>query len=583
MKIQNKMTKLINKFGTAIIVVCLLPFVTMAQQDEEGDGSISDQQVTVITEYTPVIANSVRIEKLPEIKDTFDVEIDFDYDIYSKQQSTTYNPEPLKAATLKGEPKVTMENGYARLLLGSKLMINADLYYNNTRSSNLNWGIYGSHASGHGKLDNMIRDDVYAGYNKNNIGTFGKRMYPEATIYGSLDFRSTKHFFYGYNTEGVNLENGFIRPDTKSNFTGDNQFQRYNTLSARTMAKSRFYNPKAMNYDVRLNYDLWFDVEQNMAHYLDFNLNLNKRIKKEIVGANAGLVVTPANYLSVSPLYVNMSPYLAHYTDNFKLKLGLHTRSRFMEDSSAYHFYPDIYIEHNIADVILPYASFSGNLQENPIHKISRINPYINDALNVSDVNIKQHLTLGFKGRISVEVQFNLNGHYVKAENQYFFVNDYGNLPLRNRFSVEYTDVEMFKFYGELNFDFGHNFNLRAYGHYKLFTSLQDIEKPWHVPALKCGLYARKWILPGLNVSADAFVLIDRYALVPENNNAASLVPEKMAPAPAVDVNLKAEYAVNQQLNAVLELNNLAFQNYEIWNQYPVYGFHIMMGINYSF
>ncbi len=580
MKIQNKMTKLMSKFCTAMLFISLLPFVGNAQVERDDD-SISDQQVTVITEYTPVIANAVRIEKLPEIKDTFDVEIDFDYDIYSKQQSTTFTPEPLKAATLKGEPKTTLENGYARLLLGSKLMLNADLYYNNTRNSNLNWGVYGSHASGHGKLDNMIRDDVYAGYNKNNIGTFGKRMYPEADIYGSLDFSSIKHFFYGYNTEGVYLESDFIRPVTKSDFMSDAQFQRYNTLSAKTMAKSRFYNPKAMNYDVRLNYDLWFDAEQNMAHYLDFNLNLNKKIKKEIVGADAGLIVMPSNYLTTSPLYVDLSPYLAHHTDNFKLKMGLHTRSRFIEDSSTYHFYPDIYIEHNIADVILPYASFSGNLQEHPIHKISRINPYINDALNVSDVNIKQHLTLGFKGRISDEVQFNLNGHYVKAENQYFFVNDYGNLPLRNRFDVEYADVEMFKFYGELNFDYGYNFNMRAYGQYKLFTSLQDIEEPWHVPALKCGIYARKQILPGLNVSADAFVLIDRYALVPDKNNAVSLIPEKMPPA--VDVNLKAEYSVNRQLNAVVELNNLAFQNYEIWNQYPVYGFHIMAGINYTF
>ncbi|MGC9331340.1 MAG: hypothetical protein ACP5DZ_05605 [Bacteroidales bacterium] len=573
------MTKLINKFGTAIIVVCLLPFVTMAQ-DEENDGSISDQQVTVITEYNPVIANSVRIEKLPEIKDTFDVEIDFDYDIYSKQQPTTYNPKPLKAATLKGEPKTTMENGYARLLLGSKLMLNADLYYNNIKNTNLNWGIYGSHASGHGRLEKIIHDKVYkvyTGYNKSMIGAFAKRMFPQATLSGSIDFRSNQHFFYGYNS----LDTTISFPIYRSHFISDEQYQRYNIISVKTRATSRFYNPKAMNYDVRLNYDLWFDLEQNMAHYLDFNLNLNKRIKKEIVSADAGLVVTPSNYLSVSPLYVNLSPYLAHHTDNFKLKLGLHTRSRFIEDSSSYHFYPDIYIEHNIADVILPYASFSGNLQEHPIHKISRINPYINDTLNVSDVNIKQHLTLGFKGRISDEVQFNLNGHYVKAENQYFFVNDYGNLPLRNRFNVEYADVEMFKFYGELNFDYGYAFNLRAYGQYKLFTSLQDIEKPWHVPAIKCGLFARKRILPALTFSADAFVLIDRYALVPDDDNAGSLIPEKLSPA--VDVNLKAEYAVNRQLNAVLELNNLAFQNYEIWNQYPVYGFHIMAGINYSF
>ncbi|MGM0649825.1 MAG: hypothetical protein ACQES1_04875 [Bacteroidota bacterium] len=559
--------------GLLLVFLCMTSHFAMGQ-DEEDDGDITDQQVTVLTEYTPVISDATRIEKLPEVKDTFDVNPEFDYDIFSKRQSGDYKPDPLKAARLEDKQEDKLDNGYARLMLGSKLMLNADIHYNNTRKHNLNWGINGSHRSGHGRLENMIKK-VYAGYNKNMIGAFAKRMFPHATLSGSVDFRSNQHFFYGYNPEDKKSGPGF-----RSDFISDEQYQRYNIVSVKTRTASRFNNVKKMNYDIGLNYDFWFDAKQNQEHYLDFNLNLNKKIKKERVGADAALVIMPANYLNASPMYISLSPYLAHHTENFKAKLGLRGKSRFVDDSISYHFYPDIHIEHNIADIILPYASFTGNLEEYSTKEISLINPFMNDALKISEANIKQHVTVGFKGRITDAVQFNLNGQYVKSDNQHFFVNDYGT-SLRNRFTVTYSDVELFKAYGELNFDFGQNFNLRVHGKYNLFTYLPDIEHPWHVPSFKSGLYARMRIMPELYVSADAFVLIDRYALVPGGSPADPHVSEKLDPA--IDVNLKAEYILSQRLNAKLELNNLAGQNYEIWNQYPVYGFHVMAGISYSF
>jgi hypothetical protein len=571
------MNNYLKNIGLISIVLILIASPVLAQQGEDDD-ELSNQEVDVYTTFTPEISDAFRMETLPEISDTAQVKPEFEYDIYSKLVQTKFNPDPLKAAKLKGQPKDALENGFARLGLGSKLMLDAEVYYNNTRDNDLNWGIRGIHNSGHGRLDNRVRDNVYAGYNKNLVGVNAKKMYTETTLTGSLNFRSNQHFFYGYNTNNVVLPTDFIRPVTKADFLEYETWQRYNLLSVRTEAKSRFHKHEPLNYRVMLNYDFWFDARSNQEHYLDFALNLNKSVKKEKVGADAGLILTPANYKDITPMYIKLAPYLQHNTEDFKVKLGLNAQAKYAGDSSSYHFYPDIHIEHNIADVLLPYASFTGNLTNHSLSQVTMENPYVRDTIGVEDSNIKQHIILGFKGRISEEVQFNINGHYIKADNQHFFVNEYAS-TLRNRFDVAYSDVEMFYAYGELNFDFGNKFGLRPYGKYRHYTWLKDIDKAWHVPTVEAGLYSSFKVMPQLTVSADAFVMIDRYA--PVMNDQMVITSQKLDPV--IDVNLGARYLVSNKLSAFVQLNNLAGQNYEIWNQYPVYGFHVMTGINYSF
>jgi len=564
-----------NKLFLILATASILTLVSMpgyAQQDEQSDeGNLSNQQVTVVTTYTPVINDAFRIESLPKIVDTFFVEPNFKYDIFSKMQPTVLHPTPLQAAKLQGESKDHLENGYAKLAIGSKFNLNAELYYMNTRNSSTNWGVIGKHQSAQGKI--KISDDrVFAGYDVSNIGAFVKKMYSQTTLNADVNFGSAQHFFYGYTPTNLTL-NPLLHPDDKDDFIDGNHRQRYSVLSVNTAAKSRYPQINKINYQVGLSYDLWFDANQNLEHTIDFTADLHRKIKKELVGLSTELVLIPAKYLDPSLMYLDVSPYLKHNSDNFKLKLGLKTKMQFLKDSSDFHFYPDVHIEHNIADVILPYASFTGNLQENTMMELTRVNPYINDTMAVSPANIKQNICVGIKGRLSDAVQFNINGQYHKVDDQHFFVTDY-NSPLQNRFNVVYSDVEMFKAYAELNFEFGEKMKLRLYGLYNHYTWLKDIDEAWQVPVFRSGLYAEYQVLPQLNVHAQAFVDGKRIARVNFPCD-----PQWRA----VDVNFGADYQISNQLSAFFSLNNLACQNYEIWYQYPVYGFHFLAGIKYGF
>jgi hypothetical protein len=100
------------------------------------------------------------------------------------------------------------------------------------------------------------------------------------------------------------------------------------------------------------------------------------------------------------------------------------------------------------------------------------------------------------------------------------------------------------------------------------------------------GLYAEYQVLPQLNVHAQAFVDGKRIAGI---NLPGDTQWNSVEMKPIIDVNLGADYQISNQLSAFLSLNNLADlinladQNYEIWHQYPVYGFHFLGGIKYGF
>jgi outer membrane cobalamin receptor len=50
-----------------------------------------------------------------------------------------------------------------------------------------------------------------------------------------------------------------------------------------------------------------------------------------------------------------------------------------------------------------------------------------------------------------------------------------------------------------------------------------------------------------------------------------------------VDANINAEYRYTKKLAAFVRLNNLAAQQYQIWNNYPSQRMNGLLGINFSF
>jgi outer membrane cobalamin receptor len=51
----------------------------------------------------------------------------------------------------------------------------------------------------------------------------------------------------------------------------------------------------------------------------------------------------------------------------------------------------------------------------------------------------------------------------------------------------------------------------------------------------------------------------------------------------AVDMNAGLEFRVTKNLNLWTQFNNIFNKEYQLWNQYPVYGFNFVGGVIFSF
>lgn len=551
-----------------IISTSLSPVI--AQQDSTESG-ISNQTVTVITEYTPEINDASRLESLPEIQDTINIQPEFDYHIFSIPFRAEFNPVKLNAAELKPEPQQALDHGYAKLAIGNYLSLMGQVYYNTVRDDERSTGISLNHYSTHGNIKNASDQKIYSGYNSTALRAYGQRFFTKTTVSGDVAFESNTHYFYGYNPDlEIALLDIDALPRDKQEFIDLEMQQRFSIFSAKVGAKSRYETDRHMNYDINLDYNYWQDIHANTEHKIKMSAHLNKSIRRELVGAEALLYFLPASYLDPSHMLLDLSPYVAHSDKRFKLHLGLHTEGEFRADSVNYHFYPDVHIQHNIANILLPYAKFTGDLSPNPMQNLTRINPYMADTIFVKPTNLKQNIVVGLKGRFSSSIQYHVNGKYQKYENMHFFCPDSSSL-LDNRFKVIYSDVELFNLYGELIIKILKDYKLKLKANYYNYSYLSNLTHAYYRPDYDITASASAQITPQLDLGMDAFIIGKRWA------------QSGITLDPIIDVNLNARYTFANGLGAFLGLNNILGKNYEIWYQYPVHGFQLMGGISYSF
>ena len=98
---------------TIFLIAVLTVFSVNAQNDEK-----LTQDVEVIRAYTPTISDAFKLSELPLIKDSVTIESKFQYAIETKQLPTDFQVDPIKPATMLGEPLSKLYNSYAKIEIG---------------------------------------------------------------------------------------------------------------------------------------------------------------------------------------------------------------------------------------------------------------------------------------------------------------------------------------------------------------------------------------------------------------------------------------------------------------------------------
>ena len=110
------------------LILLLAPIFLMAQRELPSD------TFRVVKDYQPVLIDADKIKQRAEIDDTLKLNTKLEYKLIDRRYPVSFQPEPIEAARIKGEPLVKLYNGYARVGVGNALTPFAELYYNSLRS-----------------------------------------------------------------------------------------------------------------------------------------------------------------------------------------------------------------------------------------------------------------------------------------------------------------------------------------------------------------------------------------------------------------------------------------------------------------
>lgn len=575
------------KYLTLLIAFIVLGCSLMAQEDN----TLEEQTVVIYNDYSPVLKDASRIQSLPVIADTVKTEPKFEYSVMPTMYRTSFTPQKISAATVKGEALKPLNTGFVKVGYGNYISPFAELYVNSKRQKNYSLGIAAHHHSSFGKIKNYLNQKIYSGYDDSRIEAFGKKLFAKSVLSGKVYFSSNGICYYGYdpkvygNTDTINWET-FDYVDTRDEV----EKQRFSRVGANMAFESQQTGKKHWNYKFDLGYQYFFTKTKDYQHKIDVIANIGRTVKNISYGVDINYLFN-ANKISWvnntnNDMFINPEPYFRFENEKWNVKAGANLVYS-AGCNKKFYIYPDIYAQLNISNTLLPYISYGGHLENNNLEYLSTINPFVISFPYVN-TSYQHEVNLGLKANISKKVYLHVNANYSHIDKMVFFVNDTLE-PLHNKFRMEYMDVDRVGAYAELSMrELAPGLDIMLKAHYYYYIKLGDPNvlnspkiadaRPWQMPDLDVSLRASYRLTNKISFGVEGYFLNRCYAK--EYVEGVQYAKKMKA---VIDVNLFGEYKFDDNFSAFLYLNNIACQRYYIWNNYRAQGFNAMVGLTYLF
>jgi hypothetical protein len=540
------------------------------------NGQDLNKEVFVVRPYEPTLSDASKYNFMPP-ENTMETSIPaFQYSIAPKRLSSSFVPDPIKAARTVTTSLPKIYNTWLKAGLGNYSTPLFEFNISNVRSKDYAYGAYIHHKSSRGKV--LLKNDrsVNAGYVDNLVKLYGKRFFSNVTLSGGLNFEQHAFNYYGYNTDTLAgpVE---LRKDTFK--------QRVIKPGAEIGLKSSFA-PDRFNFDLNARFDYFADRLKNKEP--DFLIST--RFTKEVSGLLGGLDISLdysrlTNNMDTTAVKTNntifrFSPWISKSSDDWQFRLGFEGAAD-MGGISRFYFYPRADLNIIIVkDVLIPFIGVSGELKKNSYQNLFEENMFIQPGLALKNTSSNFIAFGGVKGNISSVVRFRADASITIFKDYHFFVNDtvtpVNLLPLDNKFTGEYDDMNLITYHGQLVFSPGNKFELMADGkifNYKIF----DVKKPWHEPDFEIKTQA-VYRYDKFEIGAGVDVIGNRWVKVRKTIN-----PEGMEKIkPVFDGNLSLNFHYSKLLTVFADFYNLAERSYTLWNQYPSQRFNFLVGFSYK-
>ncbi|MBP3764082.1 MAG: hypothetical protein J6I49_09455 [Bacteroidales bacterium] len=569
----------------------LLPAAAMAQED-----NAYNESVLVRGSYRPVIMQSEKLNFPARITDTITpMEHVFNYNITPPSRlKSLYEPARIKAARIIGEPATKLYNNYFRLGIGNYWTPLADLYWSSTRDRLKTYGIRMNHLSSWGSITDYGR--INNGVT--GITLFGKYIVKEKLqLFTDLNYEHDHNLYYGFTDSTLYDAMGLIRDDiSRSEYRA-----KYNVATWNIGIRNMQLDVNKLGYSANLRLsDLWASWHQN-----EFNLNFSGDIHYgfKVLRQYKGVAFLRAEWDGYShrfrpegemPLGFRIPgltpPYTLHdtvtgtrnivkvnpYVDFIFNDLQFHSGMTLAWDafteglSTTFRFFPDIVVSKKLMkEAVAVSVGFTGGLDANNWNTLRMVNPYI--APNAEQRTTRHYDLSGHvRWSISKKLEANLEAIYSWLRDDLTFALD-THYMLGNVYNPLYVDNNRFSLGGDIAFVNDEMLTLRGGGHIYRYG---NVDTPDEVMP-----YRPKWdalLAVDLNYHDKWLFHLEGRLLGKMQGDLGTELPMRYG------VNAEVEYRHTRAVSFFLKMDNLAFQRYYYWANYPSRKALFILGLTYT-
>jgi hypothetical protein len=534
-----------------VLAGCIFAGNVSAQRD-----TTKTQAIDITSSFKPVLRNAVKINFYGSQLQADTSRPFLNYSIPSQNLFYAYQPIALRPLALAQD---------TNLYLGGRNFVKAGFGTYNTpylaagfslgdgKKSLVN--IYADYIGSKGK------DIEFQDYSMLNVKATGSVFTPENEIYAAASLSKRDYNLYGYDHSIYNYSKDDIR-------------QNLQDISISAGVKNIVNNDLRINYNPSAQVNFFGNKDKLNETTITLNVPVEKKIGDEltIMAAFEGAFTNystqnfiPDNIRLTNNL-IRLSPAVEYKTQLVKLHAGLTP----VWDNGDFEWLPDIYAEAQLQEnVFMLQAGWVGRYIQNTYRNLTALNPYI---LPITQYNNTKEVEYygGVKASLGKHFNFNAKAGLVRYTDLPLFINDTANDEKGFVVSNE-RNINNFRIHGDLSYVNQDKFTVTAGLTFNGYTGMKDNDKAWHTIPMEFTSSLRWWAFERFLLKGDFYFFNGGKYLSKSNLDKAL--------SGGTDLSAGAEYKINKQFSAWMNVNNILNDKYERWHNYQVYGLNLTAGI----
>lgn len=539
-----------------------MAFIANAQQHNE--------QITVEGSYRPQIKRSERLVKMPETPENkFNIP---EYKAETKDFNYGYNMEfeTMSAVSYKADYGVEEKSNFLKAGLGTRLSPLFLFRHYSDLSRTMSIGVGVKHYSSWLNLDDYKKSS----FMNNNFNVMTVNKFKGGQLRSFVNYKYDMYHLRadvdndnGRNIHSVNagakwLANGSSYRNLYSEVGGD---VRSTWITGATQENQ-------LNAKAHLAYsDNWINnknVDNLQTAAADFEMNYNNIYQGQMLFA--------------------MNPYFTMNGSFYHLHAGI--RLDFKE-GDVMGLYPDVMGSVFVLDNMLEfYAKFGGRSKINTFADIVAENPFVTTNFTQFSEFGYEKTRLDFQAGVKSKLANNIDAHfgvrYRNVKNSVFYVPDKDFYATYDddvtvyhlqAFGLSIMDCNVVNVLADLRWKAMDKLNLAAELSVNSYSLKNNAlyKHVWYKPSFTMNIRGDYEFDETWTFNASMMMMGKRWAL--------NLNDEEVTLDPAFDIQLGADYQIQEDLAAFVEIHNLFHQKYQFYYNYPSLGFEIFVGLKYRF